>query len=58
LFYGAALLGWLLESRKLKVKLLFVPFYFSMMNYAVMAGYVRFVKGSQTALWEKSKRRQ
>lgn len=58
LFYAAALLGWILESRKLKVKLLFVPFYFSMMNYAVMAGYVRFVKGSQTALWEKSKRRQ
>lgn len=57
-FYGAALLGWVLESRKLKVKLLFVPFYFSMMNYAVIAGYLRFVKGSQTALWEKSKRRQ
>lgn len=57
-FYAAALLGWILESRKIKVKLLFVPFYFSMMNYAVLAGYIRFVKGSQTALWEKSKRRQ
>lgn len=41
LFYGAAILGWVLEQRKIKLKILFVPFYFSMMNYAVLAGFKR-----------------
>jgi cellulose synthase/poly-beta-1,6-N-acetylglucosamine synthase-like glycosyltransferase len=56
-FYGAAILGWVLEQRKIKLKILFVPFYFSMMNYAVLAGFKRHLKGSQSALWEKSKRK-
>lgn len=56
-FYAVALLGWVLEQRKIKLKILFVPFYFSMMNYAVLAGFKRYLKGSQTALWEKSKRK-
>ncbi|MBI1182694.1 glycosyltransferase [bacterium] len=56
-FYLAAGLGYLLEQRKLKLKLLFVPFYFVMMNVAVLAGYKRYRAGSQTALWEKSKRK-
>ncbi|MGB0429092.1 MAG: glycosyltransferase family 2 protein [Bacteroidia bacterium] len=57
MFYSAAILGWLLEQRKIKLKILFVPFYFIMMNYAVLAGFKRHLKGSQSALWEKSKRK-
>jgi cellulose synthase/poly-beta-1,6-N-acetylglucosamine synthase-like glycosyltransferase len=38
LFYLAALLGFLLEKRQIRLKLLFIPFYFCMMNYAVYAG--------------------
>lgn len=56
-FYAAALLGCFLESRKLRVKILFVPFYFCMMNYAVVAGLIRFLKGSQKSTWEKAKRK-
>jgi cellulose synthase/poly-beta-1,6-N-acetylglucosamine synthase-like glycosyltransferase len=56
-FYGAALLGYFLESRKLRIKVLFIPFYFSMMNYAVVAGLIRFLKGSQKSTWEKAKRK-
>ena len=56
-FYAAALLGYFLESRKLRVKILFVPFYFCMMNYAVVAGLIRFLKGSQKSTWEKAKRK-
>ena len=33
LFYIASILGYLLESKKIKIKVLFIPFYFSMMNY-------------------------
>ncbi|EPR71373.1 glycosyltransferase family 2 protein [Cyclobacterium qasimii] len=56
-FYAAALLGYFLESRKIRIKILFVPFYFCMMNYAVVAGLLRFMKGSQKSTWEKAKRK-
>lgn len=56
-FYLAALLGWFLESKKIRLKAAFIPFYFSMMNYAVIAGTFRYYKGSQSAAWEKSKRK-
>ncbi len=56
LFYGMALVGYLLEKRKIKVKALFVPYYFTMMNYAVFRGIFRYFKGSQSVVWEKAKR--
>jgi len=57
LFYGMALSGWILEKRKIKVKALFVPYYFCIMNYAVLAGIIRYYQGSQSAVWEKAKRK-
>jgi len=56
-FYFAAFIGYLLENRKIKVKLLFIPFYFCLMNYAVIAGLLRFLRGTQKSTWEKAKRR-
>lgn len=56
-FYLLAFAGWVLESQKIKVKALFVPYYFCMMNYAVLAGIRRYFKGSQSAAWEKAKRK-
>lgn len=55
-FYIAALMGWLLERRQLKVKALFVPYYFCVMNFAMYAGFLRYVRGSQSVLWERAKR--
>ncbi len=57
-FYLASLAGWLLETRQIKVKLLFIPYYFCMMNYAVIRGIFRYMAGSQSAVWEKAKRKQ
>jgi biofilm PGA synthesis N-glycosyltransferase PgaC len=57
LFYGASLLGWLLERREIKVKILFIPYYFCMMNYAVIRGIFRYMAGAQSAIWEKSERK-
>lgn len=57
LFYVLALIGWLLEQRKLSLKALFVPMYFTMMNWAVIKGFFRYIKGNQSVTWEKSKRR-
>ncbi|MDQ4140960.1 MAG: glycosyltransferase family 2 protein [Bacteroidota bacterium] len=55
-FYLAAILGRICETQQLKVKAFFVPYYFLIMNYAVYLGFARFIKGSQTVLWEKAKR--
>ncbi len=54
--YLLALLGWMLEQRKIRFKLLFIPYYFTAMNYASLRGWVRFLKGKQSVNWEKSQR--
>ncbi|MBN2614584.1 MAG: glycosyltransferase family 2 protein [Bacteroidales bacterium] len=56
LFYLMALTGWFLENRKISIKILFVPYYFFIMNYAVFAGLGRYWKGQQTVNWERAKR--
>lgn len=57
LFYLSALVGYLLEKKQICLKILFIPYYFCMMNYAVYAGFKRYMKGSQSVLWEKAARR-
>ncbi|WP_373330634.1 glycosyltransferase family 2 protein [Salmonirosea aquatica] len=57
LFYGMALAGLFLETRQLKNKVLFVPYYFCMMNYAVVRGIGRYLSGRQSAAWDKAKRK-
>jgi len=56
LIYVAALTGWLLESRNIKIKLLYIPFYFFIMNLAVYLGFFRYVKRQQSVNWERAKR--
>ncbi|WP_417873790.1 glycosyltransferase family 2 protein [Xanthomarina gelatinilytica] len=56
LFYSMALVGWIFEARMVRVKVLFVPYYFAIMNYAVFAGALRWINGSQKSMWEKSAR--
>ncbi len=55
LFYSLALLGRLLEKKQVRIKALYIPYYFCMMNYAVVAGIRRYFAGSQSAVWEKAK---
>ena len=56
LFYAAALVGYWLESRKIKLKAFFIPYYFFLMNYAVYAGFFRYLRGRQSVLWERAQR--
>lgn len=56
LFYIMAISGWFLENRRIRVKALFVPYYFFIMNYAVFLGFFRYINGSQAAAWERAKR--
>ncbi|MFP5080266.1 glycosyltransferase family 2 protein [Pedobacter sp. JCM 36344] len=57
LFYFSAYLGKILEAKKVRIKLLFIPYYFCMMNYAVFAGLIRYFKGNQSVIWEKAMRK-
>lgn len=56
LFYVMAVAGWSFEKRKMRKKIFFIPYYFCLMNYAVVAGIVRYFRKSQSAVWEKAKR--
>ncbi|WP_128547086.1 glycosyltransferase family 2 protein [Larkinella soli] len=56
LFYGAAWVGYGLEKKQLRWKLLFVPFYFTFMNVCALAGLVRYLRGNQSGTWEKVRR--
>lgn len=56
LFYIFALLGWYFENRKIKIKILFIPYYFFIMNLSMYLGLARFIKGKQSVNWERAKR--
>ena len=56
LFYAMAFVGHLLSLRQIKIKVFFVPYYFVVMNYCALAGFLRFIRGQQKATWERSKR--
>lgn len=56
LFYLMALLGWYLANKQIKVKALFVPYYFFIMNLCMYLGFIRFMRGKQSANWERAKR--
>ena len=56
LFYSVAYLGYLNQDKDISIKGFFVPYYFTVMNLAVYAGFTRFVKGKQSVIWEKAER--
>nr|WP_294945891.1 glycosyltransferase family 2 protein [uncultured Mucilaginibacter sp.] len=56
-FYLLAFLGFIMEKRHIRVKALFVPYYFCVMNYAVLAGIIRYFTKKQSAMWEKVQRK-
>lgn len=57
IFYISAIGGFVLEKKQIKIKALFVPYYFCVMNYAVFRGIIRYCSSNQSATWEKSKRK-
>ena len=57
LFYTLALFGWIFENRKIRFKILFVPYYFFIMNLAAYLGFGAYVTKKQDVKWEKAKRK-
>jgi cellulose synthase/poly-beta-1,6-N-acetylglucosamine synthase-like glycosyltransferase len=57
IFYMLSMLGWLLAGNKAgKHKVIHIPYYFLFMNFSVWLGFFRFIKGRQSAVWEKVNR--
>lgn len=54
LCYVAAAAGWAVRRRPSVPRALYVPFYFTMVNWAALAAMVRFVAGGRQAVWEKA----
>jgi cellulose synthase/poly-beta-1,6-N-acetylglucosamine synthase-like glycosyltransferase len=57
-FYVLALTGFIMEKRQIRIKVLFIPYYFCVMNYAVLMGIIRYFSKKQSAMWEKAQRKQ
>jgi len=55
-FYISALTGWYLENKQLRVKVLFIPYYFFIMNLSIFLGLKRYVTRKQSVNWERAKR--
>lgn len=56
LFYFFAIFGWLFVRSGKRAGLFTIPFYFVFMNYCLVKGFLRYISGQQTVLWEKSVR--
>ncbi|HEY6062162.1 MAG TPA: glycosyltransferase family 2 protein [Chitinophagaceae bacterium] len=55
-FYLLAFSGWIITRSGKRSGILTIPFYFIFMNYCLVKGFVKFMKGRQSVLWEKSLR--
>jgi biofilm PGA synthesis N-glycosyltransferase PgaC len=56
MFYALAILGYAFRDQNISIKGFFVPYYFLVMNVSVYAGFIRYVKGKQSVVWEKAQR--
>jgi hypothetical protein len=56
-FYLLAVIAAFILPRN-RFKILKLPYYFTFMNISVMLGFFRFLRGNQSAIWEKANRAQ
>lgn len=58
IFYIMGITGWIYASRNIRLKAVYIPFYFLFMNLSVFIGFSRFLRNKQTVLWEKAARQK
>ena len=56
LFYMLAIIGWLLSTLNLKLSVPYIAYYFLFMNITLYQGFIKFLQGKQSAVWDKAKR--
>lgn len=52
-FYALAALGWFLEKRQVHLRFINVFYFFVSTNLAALLGFYRWLKGSQSVIWQK-----
>jgi len=57
-FYSLAVIGWIYASRNIKIKFVYIPYYFLFMNLSVFIGFGRCFQNRQSVLWEKAARQK
>lgn len=57
LFYCMAFLGYLLQKKQIKIKILFIPYYFLFMNLNVIKAFSYLKKNKGKGAWEKAQRK-
>ena len=57
IFYGTALIGWVLIKKNKKIGFFHSSYYFVFMNIIMYYGLVRFINNKQSVLWIKAKRK-
>ncbi|HEY9900292.1 MAG TPA: glycosyltransferase family 2 protein [Pantanalinema sp.] len=55
-FYALAIAGYALQLRGIRWKGCYIPFYFTFLNVAALAGAWRYLRGRQPVTWEKARR--
>jgi cellulose synthase/poly-beta-1,6-N-acetylglucosamine synthase-like glycosyltransferase len=56
IFYGLSVAGYFLRNKRIYVKTFFIPYYFCVMHYALLAGLHRYLNHKQEGAWEKAQR--
>jgi len=57
-FYALAVLGYIFQKNKIKIQILFIPFYFVFMNVALFFGFIDFLQNRNHTIWDKAQRRK
>lgn len=56
-FYLLSIVGYFFKKSRIKFKIAFVPFYFTLMNLSVFIGFYKLISGDFEVTWDKAKRR-
>jgi hypothetical protein len=55
IFYGAAFAGHIVEKRGVLSQVLFIPYYFCLINIAAGHALIKFLRGEKQILWTPRK---
>ena len=55
-FYLATVIGYFLQNKSIKIKIFFIPYYLTMMNYAIILGFFKFMAKKQHVNWSRAQR--
>lgn len=58
IFYGMAIIGYYLQQKQIKIKILFIPYYFIFMNLNVIKAFSYLRKHKGSGVWEKAQRKK